>query len=441
MKPSILFFYALPALPLAALTLPLYVIVPVFYTETLGLPLAITGMVLVAIRLFDAFNDPLIGWTADRWKPRLGRRRSMFLAGVPVAALGAFMLFWPRDGAGPGYLLSWGLVLSVGYTAVVLPYSAWGAELEGDYRRRTNITGAREAMTLAGTLVAITLPFAVGIGDTGWTGGLSLLGISVAAAMIVLGLIAVWKVPEPAEYTLARLSMRSGIRHMAANKAFLRLIAAFFLNGLANGIPASLFLYFVSARLGAPDWRGPLLFIYFLAGIAGMPLAVILSSRLGKHRAWSWAMIGACAAFAMVPLLETGQVFAFALVCVMTGLFLGFDLSLPAAIQADVIDVDTLGSGEQRSGLYFAAWSLATKSSLALGTGIVFPLLSLFGFNPSAAENSAHALDVLAVLYAWLPVAFKVAAIALMWNFPLGDADHARLRQRIERRRFAGLGT
>ena len=35
-----LLLYALPALPLAALTLPLYIIVPTFYTETLGLPLA-----------------------------------------------------------------------------------------------------------------------------------------------------------------------------------------------------------------------------------------------------------------------------------------------------------------------------------------------------------------------------------------------------------------
>ena len=37
--------------------------------------------------------------------------------------------------------------------------------------------------------------------------------------------------------------------------------------------------------------------------------------------------------------------------------------------QADVIDVDTASSGEQRSGLYFATWSLATKVSLAAGVG------------------------------------------------------------------------
>ena len=43
-----------------------------------------------------------------------------------------------------------------------------------------------------------------------------------------------------------------GLRHMARNGPFVRLIAAYFINGLSNGIPATLFLYFVSERLGAP---------------------------------------------------------------------------------------------------------------------------------------------------------------------------------------------
>ena len=64
---------------------------------------------------------------------------------------------------------------------------------------------------------------------------------------------------------------------MAANGPFMRLIAAYFINGLANGIPATLFLYFVSQMLGAPDMRGPLLFLYFLAGLVGVPLGVKLA--------------------------------------------------------------------------------------------------------------------------------------------------------------------
>ena len=113
---------------------------------------------------------------------------------------------------------------------------------------------------------------------------------------------------------------------------------------------------------------------------------------------------------------------------------LGFDLSLPAAVQADVIDIDTLNSGEQRSGLYFAAWSLSTKLSLALGVGLVFRILQYAGFDPQATgrRGSFSALFTLAALYAWAPVALKLAAIALMWNFPITRAGQAATRREIE---------
>jgi GPH family glycoside/pentoside/hexuronide:cation symporter len=116
----------------------------------------------------------------------------------------------------------------------------------------------------------------------------------------------------------------------------------------------------------------------------------------------------------------------------MTGVLLGFDLTLPPAIQADVIDVDTAASGEQRSGTYFAAWSLATKLSLAGGVGVVFPALAAFGFDPAEGAASEEGLTALAIAYAWVPIAAKLASIAIMWNFPLDEETQRSLRQRIE---------
>ncbi len=427
----LLIAYALPALPLAALTLPLYIIVPTFYSETLGLSLASVGAALLVVRIFDAVNDPLIGWLADRWRPAMGRRRAATLAALPLCALGALMVFWPPAGAGTAHLVLWAMVLSIGYTGAVLPLSAWGAELAGGYAERSRVAGYREGFTLAGTLVAIAVPFAIGMESGDGLHGLAVLGIAVAVLVVAFGAFTVWRVPEPREHSRTRLSLRAGLAAMAANRPFLRLVAAFLINGLANGIPATLFLYFVSDVLGAPEMRGPLLFVYFLAGVAGVPLALAAAARLGKHRAWCLAMMATCAVFVFAPFLGEGDVWLFAAISVATGLTLGFDLALPAAIQADVIDVDTAASGEQRSGVYFAAWSLATKSALALAVGIAFPLIGAFGFVPGAAANDATALAALAWTYAWLPIVLKLAAVGLMWNFPLDEAAQAALRGRI----------
>ncbi|MEL6922381.1 MAG: MFS transporter, partial [Pseudomonadota bacterium] len=255
----------------------------------------------------------------------------------------------------------------------------------------------------------------------------------VAIALPLFAAVTVTQLPEPTEYSKQTVDFRSGFKHLTANKPFLRLLAAFFMNGLANGIPATLFLYFVSDIIGQPELRGPLLFLYFLCAVAGVPFAAWASRRIGKHRAWSIGMCCAIVAFAPVTLLGEGDVVAYAIICAVSGFIVGFDLSIPPAIQADVIDVDTASSGEQRSGLYFAAWSLATKMSLALGVGIAFPLLDMLGFQAGAGPSQdANALFSLAVIYGWIPIVLKVGAIALVWNFPLDEAKQRDLRLRIE---------
>lgn len=425
--------YALPAMPLAALTLPLYILVPTFYSETLGLSLTSVGAALLFVRIIDAINDPLIGYGADKLRIGFGRRRTLFALSLPLTAFAALMIFWPPIEATIWYLAFWGAVLSFGYTACLIPFYAWGAEMAGDYEKRTTITAWREALTLSGTLIAIALPFAIGTHNANGFHGLALLGIVIALTLPLLGALTIWKVPEPREYTRQAVSFAEGIQHLKNNKPFLRLIAAFFVNGLANGIPATLFLYFVSDYLGAPEMRGPLLFLYFMCGVAGVPLAAFIAKRTSKHRAWAYGMLAATIIFAFTPLLSHGDVMAFAFICAMTGLLVGFDLSLPASIQADVIDIDTAASGEQRSGTYFAAWSLSTKMSLALAVGFAFPLLGLFGFQPEInTQQSDTSLNALAIIYAWIPALLKLGAVALVWNFPLTAEMQRELRSKIE---------
>ncbi len=428
---STLILYALPAFPLAALALPLFVIVPTFYSEVIGLPIAAVGGALFAIRVLDAASDPMFGWLADRWPGACGRRRGFFVASIPLTASAAFMLFWPPQSVGLGYLVLWGGLLSLGFTWTSLPYTAWGAELSSDYAERTRIAAFREGTTLIGTLAAISLPFV--FRPTARTGaeGLETIAILVAVMLPITGLAAFAFVPEPFNRSRREPGLVQSLVFMSKNRPFLRLIAAFLLNGFANAIPATLFLYFVSERLGAPDWRGPLLLLYFACAVIGVPIALKTARRWGKHKAWSSAMIATCAIFALSGFLGDGDLVAFGAICVCTGLLLGFDLVLPPSMQADVIDNDTAVTGSQRTGMYFAAWALATKLSLAAALGVTFPMLSLLGFDPAQDRSSPDALKGLSMLYAWAPIVPKLAAIGLMWGFPIDRVAQRELISRI----------
>ena len=76
--------YALPGLPLAVSTLPVYVFIPTLYSQSFGLGLAAIGTILLATRFLDAFSDPLIGYLSDRTNSRHGRRKPWIVLSMPL---------------------------------------------------------------------------------------------------------------------------------------------------------------------------------------------------------------------------------------------------------------------------------------------------------------------------------------------------------------------
>ena len=243
------------------------------------------------------------------------------------------------------------------------------------------------------------------------------------------------RVPEPPAALGAAVRWAEGLQLLLSNRPFRRLLLAYVLNGIANGLPATLFLLCVADRLQAEAWTGALLLLYFGAGIAGVPLWLRLSYRIGKHRAWVGSMAWASVSFVWAPLLGPGDVIWFAAICVASGLSLGADLFLPASLQADVVDEDTAAGGARapRTGLYFGLWGMATKLALAFAVGIAFPALELAGFQPGTGSGgAADGLFALAALYGLLPVVFKVAASWLVWRFPLDANRHNQLRRVID---------
>lgn len=428
--------YGAPALPLAALVLPAYIFVPTVYARDVGLGLDTVGFVLLLARLWDVVTDPLIGSLSDRWRSRFGRRRPWVVLGAPLVMAGTWFLFVPPLDAGPVHLLVWSLVLYLGWTCIILPLSAWGAELTPDYHERSRVTAYREGLVVAGTLIALGLPAALGYGDAEQARtALTLIAGFVMVLLPVTLAVLLARVPEPVAITgAATIRFRQGMQVLVGNRPFRRLIVAYLINGIANGLPATLFLLFVGDRLQAGNWAGPLLFVYFLAGILAVPLWVALSRRFGKHRVWCAAMLWACGNFALVPLLGPGDTVWFLLICVTTGAALGADLVLPASMQADVVDVDTAETGEARTGLYFALWGMTTKLALALAVGIGLPLLGAAGFEAGGDDNAPQALWALSLLYAGAPVIFKLMAIVLMWSFPITADCQARLQMQIAAR-------
>ena len=407
--------YGALGLPLAFVALPLYVVLPNHYATVFGMPLALLGALLLGARLVDALADPFIGRWVDRWFDRSSRhawRAAALAAGTLALAFAA--LFAPPAQHGDA-LLAWCAVMLVltylAYSVVAVVHQAWGARLGGDEAQRARVVAWREALALVGVLLASVLPALFG-----------LTALSVAFAVLLAGamaLLALAPQPHPRPTPPARAAAGGAMPATAppslalpwANPAFRTLLAIYLLNGIASAIPATLVLFFIRDVLRAASFEAMFLILYFATGALSIPLWVRLVQRIGLAATWLAGMVLAIVVFAGAAVLREGDALAYGVVCALSGVALGADLTMPGALLAGVIQ--RAGHAGRAEGSYFGWWNFATKLNLALAAGLALPLLQAFGYAPGARD--AAALSALSLAYCALPCLLKLGAATLLF--------------------------
>jgi glycoside/pentoside/hexuronide:cation symporter, GPH family len=398
--------YSALSLPLAMAMLPIYMMAPKYYSETLGVGLTALGITLFATRLIDTAQDPLLGRLVDfltRFKA--GWTWLMALGGVCLA-VGLAMLFLPPVLSGAGLLAWLAASLVLVYTAhscMNVCYLAWGARLTDDQAGRARVTGWREGSGVLGVVAASVLPV-IWVQQYGAREGYAIF-VAMFAVVLAAGLVITLSgSPKP---ILAQEKNRPPWRIALQNPIIRRLYVFYLLNATSAAIPATLILFYVDDVLQTPGQAGLFLGVYFLAGLVTLPLWIKFSDRIGKVRAWSVGAIVASLALMAAASLGAGDVWAYVVVCVLSGAALGADLALPPAMLADAIQP----SQRANTGLYFGVWALIAKFALALAAGAALPLLAGLGYVPGEPTTAG----VLAGLYAILPVGFKAAAAWVIW--------------------------
>jgi glycoside/pentoside/hexuronide:cation symporter, GPH family len=427
--------FAGPAVPMAAMGLPISVYLPQFYAESMGLGLATVGTIFMIARLWDVITDPMMGIISDRFPSRWGRRRHWIVASVPIMLLSAVMVFMPSAPTSSFYLFGWMFVLYIGFTMASLNHMAWGAELHEDYDQRSRIMGFREGFVILGVPIVLLLPVAIEyfaetnvdaerVAAMGWF-VIILLPITVA--------IAVWKVPEFRALSQPQeMPLREMARPLLINRPLQRVVCADFLSGFSGAALGSMFLFEATyvLQIGIPS---VLLLIYFFAGLGFVPVVVKLSYRLGKHQALIAAALFNALMVPALFLIPAGNFYAAAAVFTFLGVNVGSVTILYRSILADVADVDELETGHRRTGLFYALMTLTSKTGGAIAVGVVFWTLSLIGFVPGG-ENTEAAITGLSIVFVATPMICNFGVAAIMWGFPLGKEAQEEVRRQLEER-------
>ena len=430
-------------MPIQVVAIPVLSLIPAYYTANLGVTMAAASAVLLASRLFDAVTDPVIGWLSDRTGSRFGRRRVWMAGSVPVFMLAVYKLFFPQGQVDAMYMVSWLIVMWLGWTLLYIPYYSLGAEISRDYDERTRITAWRHGIGLSANVISKLVPVAAGfflgmatIGDN-----LFLIGIMMLALLPLTVGATVSGVPERTDYLPPRLPLLPGLKVMAHNGPFKRLLLALFINQLGSGISTVTVALFILDALHQEEHVLLMLLVFFAFSLAGVPFWLRVARRVNKHRAWCAALFGFAGFHCLYMLLGPGDFYRMLPITACTG-FLGAAFNVvPTSMLADIADLDTLESGEDRAAWYFAVWSFVVKVGSSVGPALAFALLALVGYEASeGVQNRPGSVLGLRMLYAFGPAAGMAICALVAWNYPLTRERHREVRQRLESLRRSAAG-
>ncbi|MFZ4124920.1 MAG: MFS transporter [Rickettsiales bacterium] len=400
---SMLLRYGLLALPIAFAGLPLYLHAPDFYATHHGLSLAILGAALLALRAIDAIQDPLIGALSDRFA---AQRMGILRCATVLLALSFFALFHPPA----SYTLVWFIgcifLATTAYSVLSINLNSLGALWGSTPYAQTRIATTRELLGIVGLLCAVTIP-SLPLAHPFTLLSFLLAGLLVVALIVLHG----WRTRAALTTTKTKpTTLFGGMRSFTPTTKWFFL--AFALSMLASSIPAVLVIFFVRDLLGAEAYLGPFLLLYFVAGMAGMPLWQALSKRHGKYRAWLWSMVLAVISFIGAFFLEEGALIPYAIICIASGIAFSADLVLPPSIIADQIHAQP---EHDTASAHYGMLAFLTKAALALSSGFTLVVLDMAGFMP-AKENTQTALNALSLLYALIPCLIKLIAATVLWT-------------------------
>jgi GPH family glycoside/pentoside/hexuronide:cation symporter len=408
-----------------------------FHYATLGVNLVEIGTIMMLARLLDVLIDPAVGVMSDRTRAKWGRRKVWVVAGAPVFVLACWKLFIPPADVSVEYFAGWLVLFWLGFSMINIPYYAWGAELSPDYHERTRITTWRTISGTLGSFAFLLIPAVrQQIFGVGGQPGEVLAIIAIIALIAVPGLVALAALNVPdrnVALDATQVPLLRGMRVMSRNGPFLRLLAAFTIVGLAPVLQGAMFPFFMQHVVGDTTSGPKILLVYYPTVAFGVIMWAALARRIDKHRAWMVGMTMMSIVTVSYMLVGEGDLVAMVAILALSGIGSGALTALPASMKADVVDLDALESGEDRAGLFFAAWSLAVKFIAAFGQGLAFTTLAWIGFDAKGVNGPDEILG-LRLFYSGGPMVLYAVAMLLVWSYPITAKRHAELRRELAAR-------
>ena len=194
-----------------------------FYTDIFGMNPAVMATIFVVARVWDAFNDPMMGILADRTRSKYGRYRCWLLRMPIVVATCLVLNFTVPNFGNVGnivYAVVTYILMGMAFTSVDIPYWSMPAAMTSDPNERTKIfttanLGTNIASTVGNMLIPILL---VSFGGTNSAHAYFMTAVIFAVIGAALYLTCFALTREHVQPSTQKFSFRLAMKSLAVNK-------------------------------------------------------------------------------------------------------------------------------------------------------------------------------------------------------------------------------
>ncbi|EAM6531365.1 MFS transporter [Salmonella enterica] len=414
-----------------------------FYTDVFGLTPALVGTLFIALRVFDAISDPVMGIIADRTQSRWGRFRPWQLwMAIPIGIIGILTFTVPD--AGMGVKITWAfgtyLILSVGYTAINVPYCALINTMTTRHEEVIACQSWRFVLCGgAGFVVSVGLPWMVdfwgrGNAAQGYQWG---VGVLCAIAVIMFLCCFFWVRERVPLAMMGKFTLREHLAGLRKNdQLLLMLVMSFLLINVFN-IRGGGYMYFITYVLeGGTAYTSLFFTMVTFASILGSVIVSPLTRRIDTVKLYYRTnLVLATLAIAMwfLPVGPAYQVLWLAVI-LGNGIILGFTLPLHFSLMAFADDYGEWKTSVRSSGMNFAFNLFFIKLAWASSAGIISLLFIFVAYQPGASNQTPASLNGITAMETLLPALFHLLlALAIRickLNNPMMSRIATDLRQR-----------
>ena len=380
-----------------------------FFICSAGLPVLIAGSLLMLIKIWDAINDPLIGWLSDRTKSRWGPRIPwMLIAAVPLG-ISLAAIWWIPTGPVINrtiYYTLISIIVMTAYTSINLPFAALSTEISEKTAIRTRLNASRFTGSIIAGLTGLIIAGVV-LGSEGSANNeYFLMGKISGCIAVAATLISCWGLAPFAKKARRPSGKVEAItlqfKRIFRNKKFLKVITLYILLWCALQLMQTVALIYVEDVLNVPTYIAKWIPIPFqISALVGLQIWTRVSNKLNRISALNYgAMIWilSCTATLFLPslsrvsgvgdnlFLNSGNIILFILlifIICLIGIGASTAFLIPWSLLPDAIDEDP----EKPAGLYTAWMVLIQKIGIAFSVQLLGFLLYLSGYQSCLVDK------------------------------------------------------